>query len=87
VQCSKKSASAEPETTVSDRFVALINMGLSFFDQDDLSKNDIKLSQCIKMRSCWATSDQGRNQRLRLSGQPEILELMDARPTFREGRP
>jgi hypothetical protein len=41
-------ALATPETTVTSRSVAFINMSASFFDQSHLSIIDIKLSQCIK---------------------------------------
>jgi hypothetical protein len=39
-----------PETAVTSRFVVIINMPTSFFDQRKLSIIDIKLSQCIKIR-------------------------------------
>ena len=44
------SGSHRLETSVSARFVVLINMVLSFFDQASLSINDIKFLQCIKTR-------------------------------------
>jgi hypothetical protein len=43
-------ALATPEMAVSDRFVVIINMPASFFDQRELSIIDIKSSQCIKIQ-------------------------------------
>jgi hypothetical protein len=67
-------ALATPETTVTGRPDAFINMPASFIDQAGVSNIDIKLSQCIKIRlvslHCKTVRSSGRRPSLAQAHRP-----------------
>src|SRR6185437_2073385 len=88
-------ALATSETTVAGRFVVIINMPASIFDQRELSIIDVKLSQCIKI---WLVSLHCKTVRLaerraRLAPKTRARDLRAygastfSRPADRRGHP